>query len=95
MRQRPPQQGGQARGPCDLIVIRFDQVVADFDQRVVALVGDDATVKRLKVDGGVPVLMPENPAFEPIRPDSGQEMRLLGKVVEVRRYFEETPPWLS
>ncbi|MBW2595918.1 MAG: hypothetical protein JRC93_08075 [Deltaproteobacteria bacterium] len=33
---------------------------------VVTLVGDDATVKRLKIEDGQPMLVPENAAFEPI-----------------------------
>lgn len=42
-------------------------------QIVVARLGDDVTVKRYKKTGSVIELLPENPDFEPIRVDSGQE----------------------
>ena len=44
---------------------------------VVALIGDEATVKRLDLSTGRVVLMPENEAFEPIVPD---ECEILGRV---------------
>jgi SOS-response transcriptional repressor LexA len=54
----------------------------------VAVVDDEATVKRLRFQGGIPVLHPENPAFEAITPEPGA-LVLLGKVIEVRRYLEQ------
>ena len=54
---------------------------------VVALVEDEATVKRLRLRGKRAELHPENPAFEPIVPDP-ENLILLGKVIEVRRYLE-------
>jgi repressor LexA len=54
---------------------------------VVALVGDEATVKRLRIRKNRVELHPENPDFEPIIPDPS-ELTLLGKVIEVRRYLE-------
>ena len=51
---------------------------------VVALLGDEATVKRLKRQGREVRLLPENPAYQPI---DGREARILGKVAAViRRY---------
>ena len=94
LRVRGESMTGVGIYPEDIVVVRR-QPRAESGDIVVALVGDGATVKRLKVEGGVPVLIPENPAFEPVRPDSAQEMRLLGKVIEVRRYLEEPPLWLS
>ena len=44
-------------------------------------VGDEATVKRLRLRRGRAELQPENPAFETIVPDP-RELRLLGKVIE-------------
>ena len=55
---------------------------------VVALVDGEATVKTLRRDGRRIMLCPENPAFEPIVPPPDQ-LRILGKVVEVRRYLSE------
>ena len=56
---------------------------------VVALVDDEATVKRLKLRAGKIELHPANPAFDPIVPDPNA-VQILGKVVEVRRYLNGT-----
>lgn len=69
--------------PDDLVIVRV-QATADPGDVVVALVGDEATVKTLRTRRGKVVLQPENPAFEPIvlAPD---EVQIMGKVIEVRR----------
>lgn len=67
----------------DLVIVeRGTEAVSG--QIVVALVEDEATVKRLHFDRNRLELRPENPAFEVLRP-SPDRCRLLGKVVEVRR----------
>jgi repressor LexA len=72
--------------PGDVVVVR-KQSSADSGDIVVALVDDEATVKRLRrIDGRVE-LHPENPSFTPIVPDPNA-LVLLGKVVEVRRSLE-------
>lgn len=71
----------------DIVVVRRQQN-ASSGEIVVALVGDEATVKRLHVRGRRVELHPENPRYEPIVPDP-RELRVLGKVVEVRRYLEK------
>lgn len=70
----------------DVVIVRR-QARAESGDIVVALVGDEATVKRLKLRRGRAELHAENPRFDPIAPDP-KEMKLLGKVVEVRRYLE-------
>ena len=75
--------------PNDLVIARR-QSRAEEGDIVVALVEDEATVKRLRYEGGLVVLKPENPEFEPLKIDS-QQLSLLGKVVEVRRYYELFP----
>jgi repressor LexA len=72
--------------PGDIVVVRR-QPTADPGDIVVALIGEEATVKRLRIRRSRVELHSENPAFEPIIPDPG-ELTLLGKVVEVRRYLE-------
>jgi len=72
--------------PGDVVVVRR-QSTADSGDIVVALVNDEATVKRLRRRGRRVELHPENPSFEPIVPDP-DELVLLGKVIEVRRYLE-------
>ncbi len=61
--------------PGDVIVVR-PQNTADHGDIVVALLGEEATVKRLSLRGGV-WLLPENPAYEPI---DGREATILGRV---------------
>ncbi len=67
----------------DTVVVR-PQPDADNGQIVVALLGDEATVKRLRRGGGEVWLMPENPAFEPI---DGREAVILGRVKAVIRQY--------
>lgn len=73
--------------PGDIAVVRH-QPTADSGDIVVALVGDEATVKRLHITKDTIELRPENPDFEPIVPDPA-EVVILGKVIEVRRYIEQ------
>jgi repressor LexA len=72
--------------PGDIAVVRR-QSHAESGDIVVALVGEEATVKRLFFRGRRVELHPENPAFKPIIPDPG-ELKLLGKVIEIRRKLE-------
>ena len=51
---------------------------------VVALIGDEATVKRIYFEKDHIRLQPENDAFEPILV---KEVTILGKVVSLVRYF--------
>jgi len=69
--------------PGDVVVVR-PQPSARSGEIVVALVGDEATVKRLQLRNGKVELHPENPAFQPLSFDPA-EIRILGKVVELRR----------
>lgn len=71
--------------PDDITIVRR-QSTADSGDIVVALVEDEATVKRLRLNHGRIELHPENPDFPPIIPD--REVLILGKVIEIRRYFE-------
>ncbi len=69
----------------DVVVVRR-QPTADSGAIVVALVGDEATVKRLHKHGGQLELRAENPRYESIIPDP-KELSILGKVIEVRRFL--------
>ncbi len=66
------------------IVIVNRTPVAENGEIVVALVGDEATVKTFYKENGHFRLQPENDAFEPIIVD---EVVILGKVVSLIRYF--------
>lgn len=72
--------------PDDIVLVR-SQPTADSGDIVVALVGDEATVKTLRIRRRRIELHPENPDFEPIIPAPG-ECSILGKVIEVRRELE-------
>lgn len=70
----------------DIVIVRR-QPTAAHGEIVVALVGEEATVKRLRRKGRRIELHAENPDFATIIPRAG-ELLVLGKVVEVRRYLE-------
>lgn len=72
--------------PGDVVIVRRQPTAAAGDI-VVALVGDEATVKRLRLHRGRVELHPENPDFDPIIPDP-REVMILGKVIELRRTLE-------
>ena len=73
--------------PGDIVVVRR-QPSAESGDIVVALVGDEATVKTLRYRKGKIILCPENPDFEPIIPNQNN-LVILGKIIEVRRFLEE------
>jgi repressor LexA len=65
----------------DLVVVRRQEVANDGDI-VVALVGEEATVKRFFQESDHVRLQPENDTMEPIR---SRDVRVLGKVVGLMR----------
>lgn len=69
--------------PGDLVVVRRQQV-ANNGEIVVALLEDEATVKRFSRKNGQVWLLPENDAYSPI---DGTFARILGKVAYVVRQY--------
>ncbi len=67
----------------DHVVVRPQQIAND-GQIVVARIGDEATVKRLKLTGGQVWLMPENENYAPI---DGSEAEIIGLVKAVVRKY--------
>jgi repressor LexA len=67
--------------PDDVVVVRRQDTAED-GEIVVALVGEEATVKRFFREADHVRLQPENEALEPIR---SREVRVLGRVVGVMR----------
>jgi repressor LexA len=65
----------------DLVVVRSQEHAQDGDI-VVALVGEEATVKRFFQESDHVRLQPENASMEPIR---SRDVRVLGKVVGLMR----------
>lgn len=74
----------------DVVVVRAQSTASSGDI-VVARVGDEATVKRLRLRHKRVELHPANPAFEVLIPPA-DEVTLLGKVIEVRRSLESRRP---
>lgn len=69
--------------PDDLVVVHR-QPTAQNGQIVVALLGDEATVKTLSRRNGEVWLLPANPDYQPI---DGRESSILGRVVAVVRQY--------
>ncbi|MBF0339495.1 MAG: transcriptional repressor LexA [Magnetococcales bacterium] len=67
----------------DLVIVRR-QPIAENGDIVVALVGDEATVKRLYVAENRIELRPANAAYQPIVVGPEDDLRILGKVLAVR-----------
>jgi len=63
------------------IAIAQQQSVADHGDIVIALLDDEATVKRFYRKNKVILLRPENDAMQPIRIGEGSNLKILGKVV--------------
>ena len=68
----------------DYVIVRQQQTAESRDI-VVALLEDEATVKRFMKDGDQIRLQPEHPTMEPILVSPGMSFAILGKVVAVFR----------
>lgn len=66
----------------DMVVVR-SQSTAELNDVVVALIGEEATVKRLAYEERRPYLLPENPHYAPIH----GEFEVIGKVVGLLRRY--------
>lgn len=75
--------------PGDLVLVRRASV-ARHGAIVVALIDDEATIKRLQISAHKIQLMPANANFAPIEVVDG-DLALLGVVIEVHRYLEGVP----
>ncbi|MEE3335424.1 MAG: transcriptional repressor LexA [Candidatus Latescibacterota bacterium] len=69
------------------VVVARQQETADRGEIVVALIDDEATVKRFDPGSDAIRLLPENSSYEPIvvRPDEGIDFRIAGRVVGLMR----------
>ena len=70
--------------PGDYVIVR-QQPEANPGEIVVALIGEEATVKRYSLRDGQIWLLPENDAYAPI---DGTDAQILGIVTEVLRFYE-------
>ncbi len=69
--------------PGDVIIVEQQETAVN-GEIVVALIEDEATVKRLNRSGKSVLLMPENPTYEPI---DGKNAKILGRVLASVRYY--------
>ena len=73
--------------PGDLALVRR-QSTAESGEIVVAMVNDEATVKRVFFKKDVVILQPENPAMAPIQVRRGEKnFQIIGKVIGILRKF--------
>ena len=63
------------------IAVAQQQSVADQGDIVIALLGDEATVKRFYRKKKVIILQPENDTMQPIKISEGSNFKILGKVI--------------
>jgi len=63
------------------IAIAQQQSAADHGDIVIALLGDEATVKRFYHKNKTVILKPENDVMQPIRVSEGSDFKILGKVI--------------
>jgi len=63
------------------IAIAQQQSVADHGDIVIALLGDEATVKRFYRKSKVIILQPENDTMQPMRISEASDFKILGKVI--------------
>lgn len=68
----------------DYVIVRPQRACGPGDI-VIALIEDEATVKRFVRQGGRFVLEPANQAYEPVQLDSN--VKIIGKVVGLMRYY--------
>ncbi len=83
---RGDSMSGAAILPGDVVIVRR-QEKAESGDVVVALVGEEATVKTLRRRGRRIELVPANPSYPVLTPDP-KDLAILGKVVEVRRRLD-------
>jgi len=70
----------------DLVIIQPQREAQNGDI-VVALIGDEATMKRLVIENGKIYLVPENENYDPIVVENLEEFTIIGKVVGVFRSY--------
>jgi repressor LexA len=70
------------------IVIAHQQSMAENGDIVIALLGDEATVKRFHHKNRSVILQPENDAMAPIKVAEREDFRILGKVVATLRRIQ-------
>ena len=76
-------------GDGDIVIVEKQEFVENGDVAVVRVNGEDVTLKRVKLTNKGLMLIPSNPAYDPVFFDSDQvatlPVTIIGKVIEIRR----------
>jgi len=75
----------------DIAVVRRQQVAMP-GEIVVALIEDEAVLKRFERENDTILLVSDNPAYAPLRFPQDDAIRILGKVVGLLRRFNDSTP---
>jgi repressor LexA len=86
LRVRGDSMSGEGILPRDLVIIK-PQREARHGDLVAVLLGDEATVKRIRFGPNDVKLMPSNPAYEPISVKQ-DDAKIIGKVVGLMRDYD-------
>lgn len=86
LRVKGDSMSGEGIMPRDLVVIK-PQSTANHGDLVAALLGEEATVKRIHFAQSGVRLMPANPAYNPIEVQQ-EDARIIGKVIGLIRDYE-------
>ncbi len=86
LRVKGDSMSGEGIMPRDLVVVKPQQS-ANHGDLVAALLGDEATVKRISFDRSGVRLLPSNPNYEPIEVKQ-DDARIIGKIVGLLRDYE-------
>ena len=70
----------------DLVIVSPQKQASNGDI-IVALLGDEATMKRFQIEDGKIFLIPENEKYEPIAVNNTEEFSIVGKVIGVFRSY--------
>lgn len=75
----------------DIAIVEKQEYIENGDIAVVRVNGEDATLKRVKATDKGLMLIPSNPAYDPVFFDTAQvadlPVTIIGKVIEIRRRF--------
>jgi len=70
----------------DVVIVNPQKNAANGDI-IIALLGDEATIKRFEVRGNEIFLIPENAKYKPIRVNNREDFSIVGKVVGIIRWY--------
>jgi|WetSurMetagenome_2_1015567.scaffolds.fasta_scaffold183700_1 repressor LexA len=70
----------------DIVIVSPQKIAANGDI-IIALLGDEATIKRFEIRGMETFLIPENIKYKPISVNNREDFSIIGKVVGIIRWY--------